>query len=196
MLLGPLLVNLIGVDGLFATVGVALVVSAALLWPLPSTRNRLDEGVLGFRALWGEILFVLRYVRTDRLIAWGVAQWTIGSTLALIIATLAPTFVVVVLRVRAEDAVFVLAPAGIGTVVGSLLLIALGGPRRPPPAGRGRADGAGHLHGADGARGDALAAAGLDRRSGQHGRRHAGLAIADRRRSWGWRCWPASRSWR
>mgnify|MGYP000906988451 CR=1 FL=1 len=122
VLLGPLLVNLIGVDGLFMAVGVALTVAAALLWPLPSTRNRLDEGVLGFRALWSEIVFVLRYVRTDRLIAWSVAQWTIGSTLALVIATLAPTFVVVVLGIRAEDSVFVLAPAGIGTVVGSLLL--------------------------------------------------------------------------
>ena len=122
VVLGPLLVNLIGTDGLFTAVGVALLVSAALVWPLPSTRNRLEDGVLGFRALWGEIVFVLRYVRTDRVIAWGVVQWTIGSTLALIIATLAPTFVVVVLRVRAEDSVFVLAPAGIGTVLGSLLL--------------------------------------------------------------------------
>jgi hypothetical protein len=122
VLFGPLLVNLIGMNGLFATIGVALVLAAALVLPLPSTHNRLQEGVLGFRALWGEILFVLRYVRTDRLIAWGVVQWTIGSTLALIIATLAPTFVVVVLRIRAEDSVFVLAPAGIGTVVGSLLL--------------------------------------------------------------------------
>jgi MFS family permease len=78
--------------------------------------------VLGFGELWSEIRFVLRYVRTDRLIAWGVAQWTVGSTLALIIATLAPTFVVVVLGIRAEDSVFVLAPAGIGTVVGSVLL--------------------------------------------------------------------------
>jgi MFS family permease len=122
VLLGPLLVNVIGVDGLFVAVGIALVVASVLLWPLPSTRNRLDEGVLGFRALWGEIVFVLRYVRTDRSIAWAVVQWTIGSTLALIIATLAPTFVVVVLGIRAEDSVFVLAPAGIGTVVGSLLL--------------------------------------------------------------------------
>jgi MFS family permease len=122
VLLGPILVNLIGIDGLFATVGLALVVSAALLWPLPSTRRGLEDGVLGFTELWGEIVFVLRYVRTDRLIAWGVVQWTIGSTLALIIATLAPTFVVVVLGIRAEDSVFVLAPAGIGTVLGSLLL--------------------------------------------------------------------------
>jgi MFS family permease len=101
---------------------VALLVAALLLWPLPSTHQRLKEGVLGFRALGGEITFVLRYISQDRLIAWGVLQWTIGATLALVIATLAPTFVVVVLRIRAEDSVFVLAPAGIGTVAGSLLL--------------------------------------------------------------------------
>jgi MFS family permease len=122
VLLGPLLVNLIGTDGLFATVGAALLVAALLLWPLPSSHNPLDEGTLGFRALWGEIRFVLGYVRTDRTIGWGVVQWTVGSTLALIVATLAPTFVVVVLGIRAEDSVFVLAPAGIGTVLGSALL--------------------------------------------------------------------------
>ncbi|MCC7371056.1 MAG: MFS transporter [Chloroflexi bacterium] len=122
VLLGPLLVNVVGVTGLFTVVGVALIVSALLLWPLPSTRNRLEEGVLGFGELWGEIRFVLRYVRTDRAIAWGVVQWTVGSTLALVVATLAPTFVVRQLGVRAEDSVFVLAPAGLGTVLGSLLL--------------------------------------------------------------------------
>jgi Na+/melibiose symporter-like transporter len=122
VLLGPLLVNLVGEGGLFAAVGVALVVATALLWPLPSTHRRVQEQVQGFRALWDEIVFVLGYVRTDRLIAWGVVQWTIGATLALIVATLAPTFVVTVLGVRAEDSVFVLAPAGIGTVLGSALL--------------------------------------------------------------------------
>lgn len=122
VLLGPLLVNLVGVSGLFIAVGLALLVSATLLWPLPSTRNRLEDGVLGFRALWGEIVFVLRYVRSDRVIGWGVVQWTIGSTLALVVATLAPVFVVRQLGIRAEDSVFVLAPAGVGTVVGSLLL--------------------------------------------------------------------------
>jgi MFS family permease len=122
VLLGPLLVTLVGTSGLFVAVGVALVVATLLLWPLPSTRNPLDEPVQGFTALGGEVAFVLRYVRTDRLIAWGVLQWTIGSTLALIVATLAPTFVVQVLGIRAEDSVFVLAPAGIGTVLGSALL--------------------------------------------------------------------------
>jgi MFS family permease len=126
VLLGPLLVNVVGVDGLFATVGVAFLLAAAILWPLPSTRNRVEEQVAGFRALWGEVVFVLGYVRTDRLIAWGVVQWTIGSTLALVVATLAPTFVVTVLGIRPEDSVFVLAPAGIGTVLGSALLSRFG----------------------------------------------------------------------
>ena len=122
VLLGPVLVTLVGTDGLFAIVGVALVVAAALLWPLPSTRNRVADQMDGFKALWGEVTFALRYIRTDRLIAWGVVQWTIGSSLALIVASLAPTFVVTVLGVPAEDSVFVLAPAGIGTVLGSMLL--------------------------------------------------------------------------
>jgi MFS family permease len=122
VLLGPLLVRLVGTDGLFAVVGVALVVAAAVLWPLPSTHNRVGDQVGGFKALWGEVTFALRYIRTDRLIAWGVVQWTIGSSLALIVASLAPTFVVTVLGVPAEDSVFVLAPAGIGTVFGSMLL--------------------------------------------------------------------------
>ncbi|MGE3267782.1 MAG: MFS transporter, partial [Chloroflexota bacterium] len=122
VLLGPILVNLVGITGLFITVGGMLILSAALIWPLPSTHHRLEENVLGFRDLWGEIVFVLRYVRTDRVIGWGVVQWTVGSTLALVVAILAPTFVVQVLGIRAEDSVFVLAPAGIGTVLGSILL--------------------------------------------------------------------------
>jgi MFS family permease len=122
VLLGPLLVKAVGEVGLFVAVGVALLVAAALVWPLPSTKRRVEEQVAGFRALWNEVVFVLGYVRTDRLIAWGVVQWTLGATLALVVATLAPTFVVTVLGVRAEDSVFVLAPAGIGAVLGSALL--------------------------------------------------------------------------
>ena len=136
----------------------ALLVAAALLWPLPSTRNRLEEQVPGFRALWGEIVFVLRYVRTDRLIAWGVVQWTIGSTLALIVATLAPTFVVGVLGIRAEDSVFVLAPAGIGTVLGSVLLSRWGDRLDRRRLIEGALMALGALLAADGAGGDALAA--------------------------------------
>jgi MFS family permease len=122
VLLGPLVVNLIGVEGLFIVVAVSLAACALILWPLPSTHRRLENRVPGFAALWGEVTEVLGFVRLDRVMSLAMVHWTLGATLAIVIATLAPGFVVDVLGIRAEDSVFVLAPAGIGMVVGTALL--------------------------------------------------------------------------
>jgi MFS family permease len=51
-----------------------------------------------------------------------MVQWTIGAILGLVVATLVPGFAERLLHVRAEDAVFVMAPAGIGMVLGTALL--------------------------------------------------------------------------
>jgi predicted MFS family arabinose efflux permease len=122
VILGPLVVNLWGTDALFWMIGGMLALATLFVWPLPSTHRRIDQQIGGFRDLWHEIFDVLRYVRTDRVISLAVVQWTVGTTLMLIVATLAPNFVVHILQVRAEDSVFVLAPAGVGTVLGSLAL--------------------------------------------------------------------------
>ena len=122
VVVGPLVVNLLDVDSLFLIVGGMLALAALLVWPLPSTRRRVEQAIGGFSALWHEIFDVLRYVRADAPIALAVAQWTVGSTLTLIVATLAPNFVVHILQVLPKDSVFVLAPAGGGAVVGSLAL--------------------------------------------------------------------------
>jgi Na+/melibiose symporter-like transporter len=122
VLLGPLVVNLVGLEGLFVTVGLALVICAALLWPLPSTHRRVADQIEGFAALWGEVRDVLTFVRSDRILSWAVVQWTLAATLALVLATLAPAFVVDILGIRAEDSVFILAPAGIGMILGTGLL--------------------------------------------------------------------------
>ncbi|MDP8923057.1 MAG: MFS transporter [Chloroflexota bacterium] len=115
VILGPLVINLWGIGGMLAA-------AALCTWPLPSTHRRLEQQIGGFRDLWHEIFYVLRYVRSDAIISLAVIQWTVGSTLMLIVATLAPNFVVHILQVRVEDSVFVLAPAGVGTVLGSLVL--------------------------------------------------------------------------
>jgi len=47
---------------------------------------------------------------------------TIGAILGLVVATLVPGFAQRLLHVRVEDAVFVMAPAGIGMVAGTALL--------------------------------------------------------------------------
>jgi MFS family permease len=122
VLLGPLVVNLIGVEGLFIVVAISLAACALILWPLPSTHRRVENQVPGFAALWGEVTEVLGFVRLDRVMSLAMIHWTLGATLAIVIATLAPAFVVDVLGVRAEDSVFVLAPAGIGMVAGTALL--------------------------------------------------------------------------
>ncbi len=58
----------------------------------------------------------------DRVVALAMVQWTIGAILGLVVATLVPGFAARLLHVRAEDAVFIMAPAGIGMVTGTALL--------------------------------------------------------------------------
>lgn len=122
VLLGPLVVKLAGLGWLFILVALSLALCAALLWPLPSTYRRTTEVTHGLEGLLGDLREVLGDVRGDRRMYWAMIHWTLAATLAIVIATLAPGFVVNVLGVGAEDAVFVLAPAGIGTVLGTGLL--------------------------------------------------------------------------
>src|SRR5258707_6970118 len=58
----------------------------------------------------------------DRVVALAMVQWTIGAILGLVVATLVPSFAERLLNVPAENAVFVMAPAGIGMVAGTALL--------------------------------------------------------------------------
>src|SRR5438067_12256829 len=58
----------------------------------------------------------------DRVDALAMVQWTISAILGLVVATLVLSFGERLLHVRAEDAVFVMAPAGIGMVAGTALL--------------------------------------------------------------------------
>lgn len=122
VLLGPLLVNMLGLDGLFIAVAIGLSLCTALVWPLPPTHRRAEVQIRGFGALWGEIREVLGLVGADRAMSRAMSQWTLGATLAIVLATLAPGYVVNVLGIRAEDSVFVLAPAGVGMVLGTGLL--------------------------------------------------------------------------
>jgi MFS family permease len=58
----------------------------------------------------------------DRIVALSMVQWTIGAILGLVVATLVPGFAERLLHMNAEDAVFVMAPAGIGMVAGTAVL--------------------------------------------------------------------------
>jgi MFS family permease len=127
VLVGPLIVKLFGITAFFLLVGAGLALSAALVWGLPA-----QEAAQGFsaaeesRRVWRRLRHDLRelvaLLRGDSQMAWAMLHLTLGSTLTLIVAMLAPGFVVEVLNIPAEDMVYVLAPAGVGMLVAALSL--------------------------------------------------------------------------
>jgi MFS family permease len=129
-LLGPLAARLIGVDGLFSVVAVLIVLCGLLVWPLPAVppvaSGAASAAGRAWRQLWQDVREVAEYVATDRTVLLAVAHWNVGAILGIVVAALAPAFVVGVLDLPAEDAVYVLLPAGLGMVVGTALLTRLG----------------------------------------------------------------------
>ncbi|HEY3059221.1 MAG TPA: MFS transporter [Chloroflexota bacterium] len=127
VLLGPLLAKVGDVDGLFVSMAIAIVVCGALVWPLPSTRGAHDpavprSGEEAMRGVWRDVQDIWHFVVRDRIVALSMVQWTIGAILGLVVATLVPGFAERLLHVSPEDAVFVMAPAGIGMVAGTAVL--------------------------------------------------------------------------
>ncbi len=125
VLLGPVLITLWGVDGLFVVVAVAIGACALLCWPLPAgtgARPAEVEEARSFPALIHDIHEVWSFMRRDRVVRLAIYHWTLGATLAIIVAMLGPNFAVHVVGVRAEDSVLVLAPAGIGMLLGTIVL--------------------------------------------------------------------------
>ena len=128
VLLGPLAVNLIGVNGLFLLVAASIGSCALLVWPLPTGAGAptSPEQARTIASLREDIQEVGRYMRRDPVVRLAIGHWTLGATLGMVIAMLAPSFAEKLLGVRAEDSVFVLAPAGVGMVTGTLLLSRFG----------------------------------------------------------------------
>jgi MFS family permease len=127
VVLGPLFVKLGGVEGLFVSMAAAIVLCGGLVWPLPGRRGEHDPSVPAseeeaIRGVWRDVRDIWHFVFRDRVVALAMVQWTIGAILGLVVATLVPGFGERLLHVRAEDAVFVMAPAGIGMVAGTALL--------------------------------------------------------------------------
>src|SRR5215207_8113594 len=127
VVLGPLLVKVGDTNGLFITMAAAIVLCGGLVWPLPSRRGARSPGAPSsegeaLRGVWQDVQDIGRFVLRDRVIALCMVQWTIGAILGLVVATLVPGFAERLLHMDAEDAVFVMAPAGIGMVAGTALL--------------------------------------------------------------------------
>jgi len=124
---GPLLVKLLGPEWpapFFLAMAALYLLSAGLVWRLPreaeppvKTGQVNPVGELG-----RQLREVAQVLSKDREMISAMWYWTLGVTLTLMVAMLAPGYVHQILGVAAADAVLVLAPAGIGMVVAAFYL--------------------------------------------------------------------------
>jgi MFS family permease len=121
---GPLIVKLTGATTFFVAMSVLYAVSAVLVWRMPPQPDhevkRLQVNPVS--ELFVQLREVVSLLLADRSMLLAMSYLTLGGTLTLIVAMLAPRYAVEVLGIAAADAVFIMAPAGVGMVATALLL--------------------------------------------------------------------------
>ncbi|HEY3107313.1 MAG TPA: MFS transporter [Chloroflexota bacterium] len=128
---GPLL-KIAGPDAVFVVAAAFFLLSAALVWTLPKTAvdsqlelppSALDRSRLVVR----ELLEGWAFLRSGPEILRVMLQLAFAWSLTGVIAAIAPGYATTVLGLSEEDAFFLVVPAGIGVVLGSLLIGRFGG---------------------------------------------------------------------
>ncbi|HVC31924.1 MAG TPA: MFS transporter [Chloroflexota bacterium] len=127
VLLAPWIIKFLGAPTLFVLTAAIYLVAGTLTSLLPpgvpperplSTLRR-DTVVAVART---EVSEAWQFITFDRRTWWAMIFVTLASTLILILAMLAPRYVVVVVGVQPEDAVYLFAPAGVGILTMTLVM--------------------------------------------------------------------------
>ncbi len=123
--LGPVLVGVLGLSRLYLFVACLFLLCAVLVWTLPSMnaapRARVD-GRGPMEALWFDIREAWVYIYRDRLLRKAMGFLTFASAAFLAVGTLAPKFSISVLQLSQSGLGYILAPAGIGMVIGVVIV--------------------------------------------------------------------------
>jgi len=130
VLLAPWLVKFFGATVVFlmsagiyaaATVLVAMLPASA---PPERTLASLKRETL-VHDVRGELHEAWSFIISDRQTWWAMLTYTVGNALMLVIVMLTPRYMVSILGVKPEDAVFVFAPAGVGILAITAFLTVL-----------------------------------------------------------------------
>jgi len=130
--LGPLLLTAFGVETVYVVVAVMFGLAALAILPLPAVPPEKEapirgvEAVGALTAVWGQLQEGIRYVRTHRRVAWSLAYLGYSASLIGILGALGPGFATDILRLRPQDFFYVMGPAGLGAVIGIVLLNSVG----------------------------------------------------------------------
>jgi MFS family permease len=124
--LGPVLVKVIGIDDLFIVTTVLYVFCVGLVYLLPATptpeRIKPPELNSPMARLWGDMKEGLVFILQDPALMRAIGYLTVASTTFLMLAALGPDFITGVIGLDKEDIGYIVAPAGIGVLVGVLLV--------------------------------------------------------------------------
>lgn len=122
---GPVVAKLFGLRALFEVAAVLYAGCTALVWLLPRDepppRPPVQAGHL-VAHVWHDLAESVHGIMADRLLVKAITFLSLASSAFYMLGTLGPAFVTRVLGVEAEDLGFILAPAGVGIVVGLLLV--------------------------------------------------------------------------
>ena len=130
--LGPLLLTTSGVNAVYIVVAAMFGLAALAIVPLPSVRpERADHlapetTVHALRATFDQVREGIQFVRAHPRIAWSLGYLGIAASLIGVMGAIGPGFATDILELRAEDFFFIMGPAGLGAVIGILLLNAYG----------------------------------------------------------------------
>ena len=116
LFLAPVSVKLAGVDGGFAVISLAYLITSVLIWFISvdespperqSTENILPQ-------LWEELKAGWGFIAGSRSVFIAICQHALVTMLTMILATLAPGFATRVLHMQPADAVYIFFSAGVG----------------------------------------------------------------------------------
>ncbi|MDW8058884.1 MAG: MFS transporter [Thermomicrobium sp.] len=121
---GPLLVKLVGVQSVLAGTVVLFALGGLLSVALPRAQRNGHDGSAGARdvarQVLREMLDGLRLAGGQRLLRKAIAYLAVATATYLVIAALGPGYVTQVLDLAKEDIAYLVLPAGIGVVLGTL----------------------------------------------------------------------------
>ena len=125
-ILGPLLSQALGVDMLFVVTMIAFAMSALLtLWlpamPIPHLVVSVER-TSAVRRVWTDIREGLVYIKQDAILTKAIAYLTFATTIFMLIAALAPNFVATVVGLPPGDIGYLVAPAGVGVIIGVVIV--------------------------------------------------------------------------
>jgi MFS family permease len=128
-ILGPVLSQLLGVDRLYFVTMIAFAVAAALtVWlpamPLPHRLHEPRE-THPMRRIWHDVREGLVFIAQDRVLMKAIGYLTFATTSFMLVAALAPNFVSTVVGLPPSDIGYIVAPAGIGVIIGVVAVPAL-----------------------------------------------------------------------